>query len=169
MIMKADNMTTFEEALPAYLYAGSQLHRKYPQFEMWELINEAYLRKSHENVPCSKDLIRRIKWDMLDYIRNITGAEKRAPMKQKFFASLVQTDMRVFAAQSVAVEKQAVQEDELNRLMKRTIVSIDDRELLYLYFYRDLTMLQIADMKHLSESRISQKMINLMLRLKAAV
>ncbi len=169
MIMKADNMTTFEEALPAYLYAGGQVHRKYPQFEIWELINEAFIKKSHEKVPDSKDLIRRIKWDMLDYIRFTLGTVKRAPLRQKFHAALVQTDMCVFKAQSVAVEEQAALKDELNRLMKRAFVSIADRELLYLYFYRDLTMLQIAHMKNLSESYISQKLSNLMLRLREAV
>ena len=94
---------------------------------------------------------------MLDYILSVNG--KKGQAKRLYTSGLVQTDMSVFNNRNVqSIQEQIVEKAELNRIMKNAMLSTKEKELIYLRFYRGLTMLQIANMKNVVESAIHHQL-----------
>ena len=175
-----EQTVTFEEIMPAmlkwaYYFAN---HR----FDPWELINSAWAYGKVRFLPKSKVKLasKRIKYDMIDYMRNRDGLKARRhaektgnplPAIGNFSELEAITNAKTPIADSLPAKTTLIDDiatkDVLDFLTNRPSLSRTDKLILKLYFIKGFTMLEIAEIIGVSESRVSQIRKNLLERLKA--
>jgi len=171
-------MITYDEMEKSLHYWGHRLATLYPSFQPEELENTAFMSVRKLDNP--KYASTRIKWDMLSYIRNNLKKTEREHLHYTQLRSYqsveqmsdVESLVRITSGQrSDLCDKRfgEIENRELvDVLVKRSHLTGREKRILFLRFYRNLTMRRIGEILQLSEGYVSNVLSSILKRLSIA-
>lgn len=172
---------TYEQLAPALYKQAMALHRKYPWFQVNELVAECWLMGNVQKLKSIKFASKRAYYDMIDYIRRQTGSRntKIALAKGKFvpktyslstYLSGEELDGSHYELQDIAqgvidLEPERIDTKDLFEKLCKGL-SRQETLILKLIFIDGFNQAEAGKVIDFTESRISQLLSNILPRIR---
>ena len=122
------------------------------QFEPNELINEVWLREGIQKLKSVKFASGRIKFDMMDYIKDFFHRRRKKPLNE--FSNIEE-----YVFENIKNRRNEIKEiddrDSLNYSLQ--FLNNKEKEILFLYYFSGFTMKEVGEIIGVTESSISSK------------
>jgi RNA polymerase sigma factor (sigma-70 family) len=167
--MQKQSCTNFDKLAEEIQQIASYFSYRYHyRFEKDELINELWLKDHELDLPSKHKIIKRIKWNMMDYIRKENGRDifidgKKVPRPklitniETFFPIEGEEEEENSVLDTLVVDKslESFEDHQLLCRLFQECLAEQEREIISLYYFYYLTMKQVGDKIGVHESTIS--------------